>query len=207
MQFLSRQGLAFRGNDNEGNFEQLMKLGAKVDPGITSWMKKKQEKYIHHDTQNEIVRLMAFIILRDIAKNINDSIFYWIMAHEVTDCSNKEQFVICFRWVYKGFDTHEDFIGIYNVDKIKADAVVTAIKDVLIRLNIPLSNARGQCYDGQRIYVVLKMVFLINFISKSKSIFHTLFWAYFKFGCWRYGEECTIFERQYGHNIRNFQSY
>ena len=69
------------------------------------------------------------------------------MADEVTDCSNKEQFVICFRWVDKGFDTHEDFTGIYNVDKIKADTLVTAIKDVLIRLNIPLSSARGQCKE------------------------------------------------------------
>ena len=33
------------------------------------------------------------------------------MADEVTDCSNKEQFITCFRWVDKGFDTHEDFIG------------------------------------------------------------------------------------------------
>ena len=56
---------------------------------------------------------------------------------------NKEQFIICFRWVDKGFNTHEDFIGIYNVDNLKADTLVTTIKDVLIRLHIPLSNARG----------------------------------------------------------------
>ena len=68
IQFLSRQGLAFRGNNNEGNLEQLMKLSAKVDPRITSWMEKKRQKYLHHDTQNEIIRLMAFIILRHIAK-------------------------------------------------------------------------------------------------------------------------------------------
>ena len=71
IQFLSRQGLALRGNNNEGNFEQLMKLSAKVDTRITFWMEKKREKYLHHDTQNEIIRLMAFIILRDIAKKIS----------------------------------------------------------------------------------------------------------------------------------------
>ena len=99
-------------------------------------MEKKRGKYLHHDTQNEIIRLMAFIILRDIAKNINNR--YLIMANEVIDCSNKV-FIICFRWVDKGFDIHEDFLGIYNVDNIKADTLVTVIKDVLIRLNIPLS--------------------------------------------------------------------
>ena len=52
-----------------------MKLSAKVDRRLTCWMEKKREKYLHHDTQNEIIRLMAFIIFRDIAKNISDSIF------------------------------------------------------------------------------------------------------------------------------------
>ena len=70
MQFLSRQGLAFPGNNNEGNFEKLMELSAKVGPKITSWMKRKREKFLHHDTQNEI------IILSDTAKSINDSMFY-----------------------------------------------------------------------------------------------------------------------------------
>ena len=56
IQFLSRQGLAFWGNNNEGNFEQLMKLSAKIDPRITSLMEQKREKYLHHDTQNEIIR-------------------------------------------------------------------------------------------------------------------------------------------------------
>ena len=65
------------------------------------------------------------------------------MADEVTDYSNKEQFIICFRWVDKGFDTHEHFIGSYNVDNIKADTIVTVTKDILIRLNIPLANVRG----------------------------------------------------------------
>ena len=45
IQFLSRQGLAFRWNNNDGNFEQLIKLSAKVGSRITSWM-KKSEKYL-----------------------------------------------------------------------------------------------------------------------------------------------------------------
>ena len=131
---------------------------------------------------------MAFIILRDIAKNIKDSIFYSIAADEVTDCSNKEQFTICFGWVDKGFNTHEDFFWV--------DALVIVIKDALIRLNIPLSNAPGQCYDGAKNMCGIKNgVSNKNFIRKSKGIFHTFFSACFKFGCWRYGEECSVFQR------------
>ena len=112
---------------------------------------------------------MAFIILRDIAKNIYDSIFYLIMA----DCGNKEQFTICFRWVDKGFNTHEDFIGIYNVDNIKSDTLVTVIKEVLIRLNIPLSNARGQCYDGAKNMCGIKNGVSNKILSENPEAFFT----------------------------------
>ena len=68
IQLLSRQGLVFQRNNNEGNFEQLMKLSAKVDHRITSWIEKKRETYLHHDTQNAIIKLLAFMILRDTKK-------------------------------------------------------------------------------------------------------------------------------------------
>lgn len=35
--------------------------------------------------RNEIIRIMVFILLRDITKNINESRYYIIMADEVTD--------------------------------------------------------------------------------------------------------------------------
>ena len=38
-------------------------------------------------------------ILRSIVKNIKKSSYYSIMADEITDIINKEQFVICIRWV------------------------------------------------------------------------------------------------------------
>ena len=58
------------------------------------------------------------------------------MAIEVTHFSKKEQFVICFRWVDKDFDTHEDFIGIYNVDNIKADTLF--LGSVKVKFNFTL---------------------------------------------------------------------
>ena len=67
-QLLSRQGLVFQRNNNEGNFEQLMKLSAKVDHRITSWIKKKREMHLHHGMQNSVVKLLTFMILRDTKK-------------------------------------------------------------------------------------------------------------------------------------------
>ena len=74
-----------------------MKFSAKIDHRITSRMAKTRETYLHHDTQNATIKLLAFITLKDIEKNINDSILYWTMTCEATDCSDKEQFVISFR--------------------------------------------------------------------------------------------------------------
>ena len=48
----------------------------------------------------------------------------------------------------KDLQDHEDFIGLYEVGSITADSLVHAIKDVLIRMNVKLSECRGQCYDG-----------------------------------------------------------
>ena len=90
--------------------------------------------------------LMAFRILRDIVKNINKSILFSIMTSEITDYNNHEQFVVCFCWVDKNYEAHKDFAGIFKVDNIKLDTLASAMKHILIRLNISLLNARGQCY-------------------------------------------------------------
>ena len=90
IQFLSRHVPAFWGNNNEGNSEQIIKLSTNVDSRITFLDKTK---YLHDDTKNKITRLMAFRILRDVAKDINNSVLCSIMADQVADCSNMDQFV------------------------------------------------------------------------------------------------------------------
>ena len=70
------------------------------------------------------------------------------MADEVTDSSNKEQLVICLRWVDNHLNPHEEFIGLYSVDRIDAATLVHVIKDTWIRLNLKLEDCTGQCYDG-----------------------------------------------------------
>ena len=56
--------------------------------------------------------------------------------------------VICIHWVSKKFESHEEFMGLYIVEKTDANTLLAVIKDVLHRLSIPLSMLRGQCYDG-----------------------------------------------------------
>ena len=70
------------------------------------------------------------------------------MADECTDVSNKEQVIICLRWVDENFVDHEDVLGLYNVSTIEADSLFKAILDVLCRAGLPLNQCQGQCYNG-----------------------------------------------------------
>ena len=58
---------------------------------------------------------MALKILEDIAKDINNSIFHTIMADEVTDASNHEQFVICLRWVDQFLEVMKTLLVFINL--------------------------------------------------------------------------------------------
>ena len=69
------------------------------------------------------------------------------MADETTDCANKEQFIVCFRWVDSGFEVHEDFVGLRDVKSTDAETLSAELKDVLVRLHLSPSKMRGQCYD------------------------------------------------------------
>ena len=72
------------------------------------------------------------------------------MGDECTDCCNKQQFTVDLkiRWIDQDLKEHEDFIGLYQVNSITADCLLSSIKDVLFRMNLILSNCRGQCYDS-----------------------------------------------------------
>ena len=45
-------------------------------------------------------------------------------------------------------EAQEDFFGFYNIPDIGAETIVSAVKDVLLKLQLPLANCRGQCYEG-----------------------------------------------------------
>ena len=150
IRFLARQGLSFRGDgaEDSSNFNQLLHLRALDDPSLLTWVQRKAEKYTSPEIQNELLKTMAQCVTRDIAATVGTSSFYTLMADEVTDASNIEQVAICLRYIDDNFDAHEDFVGMYAVESIKADVLVQVLKDTLLRMNLPLAHCRGQCYDG-----------------------------------------------------------
>ena len=149
IQFLGPQGLALRGNESDKNFNfmQLLKLRSKDFLKLKEWLEKKTEKYTSHDIQNELLRLIAHQVLRDLTDEMEDS-FYATICDEYIDISKEEQLTLCLWWVDEIFNIHEDFLGFYELGNIKKDTIVSAIRDVLLQTQISLDNCRGQCYDG-----------------------------------------------------------
>ena len=70
------------------------------------------------------------------------------MLDETTDKSIKEQAVFLLRWVDEALEVHKEFIGLYSTSCTTAEALVSIIKDTLLRMNLKLEQCRGQCYDG-----------------------------------------------------------
>ena len=146
--YLARQGIALQGTHNEDNFTQLLLLLGTKDQNILKILDQPGQKYIHHDVQNELLDIMARQVLSSKLDEIRMNGIFSIMCDEYTDCSNKEQMSFCVRTVDEGFEANEVFLGFYEVHNIKSDTLVAAIKDILLRLNLPIDKCRGQTYDG-----------------------------------------------------------
>ena len=91
---------------------------------------------------------MALSVLHKLAVDYHESRYFSLMADEVIDACNREQVVICLHRVDEHLEPHENFIGFYKVDKTFANTITGALSDVLKRMNLSISNCRGQCYDG-----------------------------------------------------------
>jgi len=111
-------------------------------------MQKKTDKCCCHQIQDSILETMANNIIRDISDKIRQAKYFSLMADEVTDVCNREQVVACICRVDGELQPHEDFLGLYKVDDIKADTIVVILQDILTCMNLALNNCQGQCYNG-----------------------------------------------------------
>ena len=111
IRFLGCQGLALRGDSDEkdSNFMQTLKVVGNVEE-VKKWLLRKTEKYTSPEIQNEMLKLMQKIA---VSLQSGVCVFFSIMCDECTDSANKEQLVICLRWVDELMEVLEDFIGLY----------------------------------------------------------------------------------------------
>ena len=103
---LSRQLLSFRGsgNDENGNFVQLINLMSRHCPTLKEWLESKRmkpysTKYISAGSQNELVHLIAEDVRNRIKEEIAVAGIYSVSADTTPDTSNQDKLVVASRFV------------------------------------------------------------------------------------------------------------
>ncbi|KAF0309845.1 Zinc finger MYM-type protein 1 [Amphibalanus amphitrite] len=142
--FLLRQNLPIRGKkEEEGNLHQLLALRQRDVPDLRTW-----ESYNSPVVQNELIRAIGHSLLRGLLTDIRAASFFAVMADETTDAAREEQLSLSIRWVDSDLIIHEDPVEFIQVAETTGDALAAALKDALLRMQLPLAACRGQAYDG-----------------------------------------------------------
>ena len=148
LQFLSEQGLAIRGHENDsGNFIRLLKLRSEDIPELKRWLQRKKP-FTSGDIQNELLQLNAHAIIRNLLTEIKENQEFAIIIDETSDISGKEQLSFCIRTVNEQLEPTEYFLGLYEVKSTTADSLVAIITDIFQRFGLKFENVRAQCFDG-----------------------------------------------------------
>ena len=94
--FLAQQGLALRGDGDEADsyFMRLASLRAEDFPQLQEWIRKRTDKYVSGEMQNEMLQTMAVRVLRGVVDCIQQKPFCTVMADETADAANVEQVVV-----------------------------------------------------------------------------------------------------------------
>lgn len=145
LRYLLRQGIAIR-NDHVGGSNLTIMLQMVLEE--STWV--KDGKYQSPECINEMIEIMGHKVLRSLISDIQSQKWYSILADETRDLSNREQMVICLRYVSDEYEVFEDLIGLVQLDNITADTIYSALKDSITRLGLDFANCRGQGYDGAR---------------------------------------------------------
>ena len=73
---------------------------------------------------------------------------WYLQLNGIYSIAYLEQLLICVRTVNDNLEVLEHFLGFYKISNIRSKTIVTAIKDALIQMQLPLLSYRGQTYNG-----------------------------------------------------------
>ena len=162
--FCGKQGLAYRGHrddlinfsdlevessHNEGNFIELVKFRAETDSNLHNHLQNapKNAKYTSKTIQNQLIDIVAQQIRTEILSEVKEAKYYSVIADEVCDISNEEQFSICLHYVHDKA-VKEMFLDFVEVERITGHVLATALLHCLSHWGLSYVDMRGQCYDG-----------------------------------------------------------
>ncbi|CAH0555468.1 unnamed protein product [Brassicogethes aeneus] len=163
-QKIDRFCLPFRGHHENiyeigpqsGNFLNIIDLLSRYDPLLKSHItnKNNRNKYLHHDTQNEIITLMSKSVVKEIVSEISKAPFFSLIVDTTQDISKKDQLSIIISHVKVDLDhdksiagkieIKESFLRFIEIGKNFECVILSTLKE----LKIDIGKCRGQGYDG-----------------------------------------------------------
>lgn len=146
--FLGKKGLAFRGDSSrDGILYELMLERTYNLPKEREWILRR-DNWLSDKIQNEVIQLFACAIQSEIVSRAANSPFYGLTADGTTDASNTEQFSLTLQYVDDNMETHSDFLGFYSAPDSSGETLFMCVRDVFLRLNVPIERLQGYCFDG-----------------------------------------------------------
>ena len=76
-------------------------------------------KHVSHEIQNEIIKMLAFEVLRGVIADIQEARLFTVIVDETADVAQHEQM----RYVENDLNSTEDFIGFYQIESTSANAL------------------------------------------------------------------------------------
>lgn len=139
-----------RGHESDdGNLTELLNLREADCPDLKVWRNARYKKFTSWAIQNELLELMAHAVVRQMCTNIRKAGAFAVVVDGTTDINVQEQESVVVRYVNDDLVPCEVFVGFFAQSHgTTGEALSTMLLDVLLRLNLPLANLRGQTYDG-----------------------------------------------------------
>ena len=159
--FTAQQNIAQRGHRegrhdigsssdiNRGNFLELLHMRCKDIP----WLQDKLNSQLKHHQQwtswkiqNELLQIIADLILERVQTEIGDSMFSIIMD-ENSGIGKTEKVSLCLSYVHEGIKKR------FLLDFLKPNVPIQSLlfnlaKDAIQSVNLDLKNIVGLCFDG-----------------------------------------------------------
>ncbi|KAL4090727.1 hypothetical protein QTP88_025508 [Uroleucon formosanum] len=156
--FLAKNGLPFRGHrenfsyktPNQGLFIELVKLVSKYDAVLAKHLAEsnKNETYLSHMIQNDIIKSMAHETVELILNEIKLAKYFTIIIDSTIDINKNDQFSLSLRFVDKEGKIREHFICFEELPGASASNYFNILNKCIEKYNLDFYKYRGQAYDG-----------------------------------------------------------
>ncbi|XP_043484549.1 zinc finger MYM-type protein 1-like [Leptopilina heterotoma] len=159
IKFLSKQGLAFRGSDenlksqHKGNYLSCLTYLSEFDEFLEEHLRRygNQGKgctsYLSHQICDEFILLLRDKLINTFVDEIKSAKYFSIIVDSTPDISHCDQLTFVIRYIHKN-EIKERFMGFLKIESHSAENLQEVVLKKLKELDLDIANCRGQSYDN-----------------------------------------------------------